>query len=71
MAKLLGFDLCPQLRDIAERRLYLPRSIELPEHLERIAITNVSESAITKGWDELLRLIARQTRKRQPGRSQP
>jgi len=58
VAKLLGFDLCPQLRELAERRLYLPRSIELPENLERIAVTNVSEPAITKGWDELLRLVA-------------
>lgn len=58
VAKLLGFDLCPRLRDLAERRLYLPRSINLPENLERIAVTNVSEPAITKGWDEVLRLIA-------------
>ena len=58
LAKLLGFDLCPQLRNMAERRLYLPRSITLPESLERIAVTNVSEPAIAKGWDELLRLIA-------------
>lgn len=58
VAKMLGFDLCPQLRDLAERRLYLPRSADLPENLERIALTNVSEPAITKGWDELLRLIA-------------
>jgi len=58
VAKLLGFDLCPQLRDIAERRLYLPRSIDLPENLERIAVTSVSESAIGKGWDELMRLVA-------------
>ncbi len=58
VAKLLGFDLCPRLRDLAERRLYLPRAVDLPENLERIAITNVSEPAITKGWDELLRLIA-------------
>ena len=58
VAKLLGFDLCPQLRNLAERRLYLPRSIALPENLERIAVTNVSEPAIVKGWDELLRLIA-------------
>ncbi len=58
VAKLLGFDLCPRLRDIAERRLYLPRSIELPDNLERIALTNVSEVAIGKGWDELLRLVA-------------
>jgi TnpA family transposase len=58
VAKLLGFDLCPQLRDLAERRLYLPRTIELPENLERIAVTNVSEPAVIKGWDDLLRLIA-------------
>lgn len=58
VAKLLGFDLCPRLRDLAERRLYLPRVMELPENLERIAVTNVSEPAITKGWDELLRLVA-------------
>jgi hypothetical protein len=58
MSKLLGFDLCPQMRDLAERRLYLPRSVKLPENLERIALTNVSERAIHKGWDELLRLIA-------------
>lgn len=58
VAKLLGFDLCPRMRNLAERRLYLPRAIKLPENLERIALTNVSEVAITKGWDELLRLIA-------------
>lgn len=58
VAKLLGFDLCPQLRDLAERRLYLPRAVELPDNLERIAVTNVSEPGITKGWDELLRLVS-------------
>lgn len=58
LSKLLGFDLCPQLRDLAERRLYLPRGFKLPENLEDIALTNVSEGAIKKGWDELLRLIA-------------
>ena len=57
-SKFLGFDLCPQMRDLAERRLYLPRSIKIPENLERIALTNVSERAIHKGWDELLRLVA-------------
>ena len=57
MSKFLGFDLCPQMRDLSERRLYLPRSVKLPENLERIALTNVSERAIHKGWDELLRLL--------------
>lgn len=58
ISKLLGFDLCPQMRDLSERKLYLPKGIKLPENLELIALTNVSERAITKGWDELLRLIA-------------
>lgn len=47
-----------QLRNLSERKLYLPRGTELPENLERIAQSNVSEAAIVKGWDELLRLIA-------------
>jgi len=58
MAKLLGFDLCPRLRDITERRLYLPRAIDPPENIERLALARVSETAIAKGWDELLRLVA-------------
>jgi len=58
VAKLLGFDLCPQLRNLSERKLFLPRGLDVPENLSRIAMENVSERAIVKGWDELLRLIA-------------
>ncbi|HVK93862.1 MAG TPA: Tn3 family transposase [Noviherbaspirillum sp.] len=58
IAKLLGFDLCPRLRDLAERKLYLPRKLEAPEELERVLIKEVSLTAIRKGWDELLRLVA-------------
>jgi TnpA family transposase len=58
VAKLLGFDLCPRLKDLAERRLYLPRGIEVPPALERVACARVSLTAVRDGWDELLRLIA-------------
>jgi TnpA family transposase len=58
IAKLLGFDLCPRLSRLTERRLYVPRGMRVPENLEAIALTQVSESAIAKGWDELLRLVA-------------
>lgn len=58
VAKLLGFDLCPRLRDLAERKLYLPRKMETPEALERVLVKEVSLTAIRKGWDELLRLVA-------------
>ncbi|MDR6539704.1 hypothetical protein J2739_005506 [Variovorax soli] len=34
IAKLLGFDLCPRLRDLAERKLHLPRVFRVPEGME-------------------------------------
>jgi len=58
VAKLLGFDLCPQLRNLSERRLFLPRGTKVPGNLELAAVCDVSERTIVKGWDELLRLIA-------------
>lgn len=58
VAKLLGFDLCVRLQNLAERKLFLPRGFERPDNLERLAVDTVSERAIRQGWDELLRLIA-------------
>jgi len=58
VAKLLGFDLCPRLRDLAERKLYLPRGFNVPEGLEAVTVRRVSMAAIERGWDELLRLAA-------------
>ena len=58
IAKLLGFDLCPRLRDLAERKLYLPRRLSVPEGLEAATVRLVSLTAIERGWDELLRLAA-------------
>lgn len=58
VAKLLGFDLCVRLQSLAERKLFLPRGLELADNLDRLKIGHVSERAIVKGWDELLRLIA-------------
>jgi len=58
IAKLLGFDLCPRLRDLAERKLYVPRSFSVPEGLEAAIVRRVSLTAIERGWDELLRLAA-------------
>lgn len=57
IAKLLGFDLCVRLRQMSERKLYLPRGRELPEALERAKIGKVSMKKIREGWDELLRLV--------------
>jgi hypothetical protein len=62
IAKVLGFDLCPQLRDLSERKLHLPRVFKVPEGLEAVTVRSVSLSAIERGWDELLRLVAASTR---------
>lgn len=58
VGKLLGFDLCVWLRDLAERKLYLPAGVALPEGLERLAAGRVSLRKIRDGWDPLLRLVA-------------
>jgi TnpA family transposase len=57
-AKLLGFDLCPQLRDLKERKLFLPRGVDTPEGLGAIVVDDVSLLPIRKHWDELLRMVA-------------
>ena len=58
MAKLLGFDLCPRLRDLAERKLFLPRAMDAPEELDPVLMRDVSLKAIRSGWNELLRVAA-------------
>jgi len=58
IAKLLGFDLCPRLRDLADRKLCLPRGFSVPDGLEAVTVRRVSLAAIERGWGELLRLAA-------------
>ncbi len=58
LAKLVGFDLCPRLARLKRRRLYLPRGLDVPSVLQPIVAETVSRSAISRGWDGLLRLGA-------------
>ena len=58
IAKLLGFDLCPRLRDLSERKLYLPAKFEVPQSIDLVTVKRVSLKAIRTGWDELLRIVA-------------
>ena len=58
VAKLLGFDLCPRLADLGDRKLFVPRGIEVPDVLipitERLALGN----ARRRGWESLVRIAA-------------
>ena len=58
LAKGLSFDLCPRLRDLAERKLYLPAEFKVPECIERITTKRLSLRAIRLGWDDFLRVLA-------------
>ena len=57
MAKLLGFDLCPRLADLGERKLFVPRGVEIPEALAPVAERLALDGA-RHGWDQLLRIAA-------------
>lgn len=58
VAKLLKFDLCPQLAGLPDCKIWLPRGMEVPDGLEKVAFANVSVKAISDGWDDMLRLVA-------------
>jgi TnpA family transposase len=58
LAKLTGFDLCPRLAGLKDRKLYLPRGLDIPARLRPVARETVSRRAIARGWDPLLRIAA-------------
>ena len=58
IAKLLWFDLCARMRNLSERKLFMPRGWAVPQELEAVAVRQVSLTAIERGWDDLLRLVA-------------
>jgi len=58
VAKLLGFDLCPRLQDLSERKLFLPPGFAVPEGIERATVKRLSRKAIREGWDDLMRIVA-------------
>lgn len=57
-AKTLGFDLCPRLADLKDRKLYVPRRFSVPAHLSEIASPTVRMADIHEGWDDFLRLVS-------------
>ncbi len=58
LAKLLGFDLCPRLKALKERRLYLPLGTPIPEAVRSICRATVDLSKVEAHWDEFVNLTA-------------
>lgn len=58
LSRALSFDLCPRLRALNERHLYLPRGCEVPEILKSIYHAKLDLTGTTTHWDEFVRLAA-------------
>jgi TnpA family transposase len=53
-----GFDLCPRLRNLTERRLTLPTGARVPGSLKSVIDTTLHMDCATDQWDDLLRVAA-------------
>ncbi len=58
VAKALGFDLCPRLKGLRQRRLHIPRGVRVPSILKPVVVYDVSMNHIDGGWDEFVRVVA-------------
>jgi TnpA family transposase len=53
-----GLDLCPRLKALKDRHLFLPRSREVPPILKPICQANLDFSQVPEHWDRWVHLIA-------------
>jgi TnpA family transposase len=58
VAKLLGFDLCPRLRSMRDRKLHLPRGSDIPASVAIQTVQDISLRSIRQHWSSLLRVAA-------------
>ena len=58
IAKLLGFDLCPRLKALKDRHLFLPQGRDIPEILRSICHANIDLAKITAQWEQIVHLVA-------------
>jgi TnpA family transposase len=58
LARLLGFDLCPRLKNLKQRRLYVPRGATIPEAIKPICVATADTRLIEAHWDRLVHLTA-------------
>ena len=57
-SKLAGFDLCPRVHNMADRKLHVLRGMKIPESIADHVVQDVSLNSIREHWSALLRLIA-------------
>jgi TnpA family transposase len=58
VSKILPFDLCPRLKNIKHRHLYVTRGSTVPASIREVCRCEVAPEDIVAQWDPLLRLAA-------------
>jgi TnpA family transposase len=58
LARLLGFDLCPRLRELKQQHLFVPRGTKVPEELAAVCEAGIDTALIEGHWDTLVHLAA-------------
>ena len=58
LARLLGFDLCPRLKELKQRHLFLPKGMDIPPEIAAVCEADVNTDLIKKHWDTLVHLAA-------------
>lgn len=58
LARLLGFDLCPRLKNLRERRLFVPKDYQVAEVLRPVVDRTLALEPISEMWDDVVRIAA-------------
>jgi len=58
LARLLGFDLCPRLRELKQRHLFVPRGVKVPGEIAAVCEATIDTALIEEHWDSLVHLAA-------------
>ena len=58
LSRLLGFDLCPRLRELRQRHLFVPRGMRIPHEIAAVCEASVDTALIEAHWDQLVHLAA-------------
>jgi TnpA family transposase len=58
LSRLLGFDLCPRLKELKQRHLFVPRGMKVPQAIAAVCQASVDTALIEAHWDTLVHLAA-------------
>jgi len=58
LSRVVGFDLCPRLKELKQRHLCLPRGMKAPDEIAAVCRAHIDTQLIRTHWDSLINLGA-------------